>query len=89
MAPSACKRSGRESVRVSAGFKADPLGEGKVPGQVDGAGLTPHIDFPGIGTGLPAAAGILFASEGPAYFGPRSADIDIGDAAVRSLRTQE
>lgn len=40
--------------------KFNSLGQGQVPGPVDGAGLPPHIGFPGIASGLAPPTGILF-----------------------------
>ena len=45
-------------------------------------GLPAHVYLPGIGAGFAASAGFLFASEGPADFGSRGADVHVGNAAI-------
>ena len=49
-----------------------------------GAGDAAHIGLPGIRAGLAAAARLLLAPEGAADLGAGGADVDIGNAAVRS-----
>src|SRR6187200_1416036 len=68
----------------SSGVEADPLGEGKVLRVVNGVGGAAHVGLPGVGAGLAAAAGLLFAPEGATDFGAAGADVDVGDAAVRA-----
>src|SRR5690606_31671521 len=56
---------------------------------VDGVGSAAHVSLPGVRAGLPAAARLLLAAKGAADLGARSADIDVGDTAVRALRREE
>src|SRR3954453_5844474 len=61
------------------------LGERQLAGVVDRVGGSPHVGAPGVGPGLAAAAGVLLSSEGTSDLGPRRADVDVDDAAVRAL----
>src|SRR5690606_23191136 len=67
----------------------DPLRQRQRVGVVDGVGLAAHIGPPRIRARFPATAGFLLAAEGAADLGARGADVDVGDAAVRTGRRQE
>jgi hypothetical protein len=47
--------------------EGDSLREGQVGAVVDGVGGAAHVLLPGVGAGLAASAGLLFAAEGSAY----------------------
>src|SRR3546814_17222299 len=51
--------------------------------------LPPHVGPPCIRTRFAAAAGFLLATEGAADLGAGGADVDVGDAAVRTRGGQE
>ena len=63
-------------------FELYSLGKGHLPGPVDCAGLAPHVGFPGVRPGLPAAAGFLLTPEGAADFGAGGADIHVGNTTI-------
>src|SRR3954466_15167300 len=63
-------------------LKGDPLCEFELGPEVDGAGLPPHVRFPGIGPRLPAPARVLLAADRPADLGPAGAQVHVGDPAV-------
>ena len=65
-------------------FESDPLGQGQLDSPVDGAGLTTHVNFPGIRPGFSAAPRIFLASESPSDFGSGRTHIDVGNPAIAS-----
>ena len=69
--------------------KRNPLRQRQRVRPVDRVRLPAHVGFPRVGSGLAAAAGFLFAAERAADLGARRADVDVGDAAVRSARGEE
>src|SRR4030081_2717496 len=48
-----------------------------------------HVGLPAVGARLAPSSGLFFAAECAADLGTGGADIDVGDAAVRSRRRQE
>src|SRR6202035_3855721 len=60
----------------------DPLRERQLAAPVHGIGLAAHVPFRAIGAAPAPSAGILLATERPADFGARGAEIDVGDTAV-------
>src|SRR5712671_7977846 len=48
-----------------------------------------HVGLPAVGARLAPSSGLFFAAECPADLGSGGADVDVGDAAVRSRRRQE
>src|SRR5687767_9826171 len=73
----------------SGDVELDALRERQVARVVDRVGLAPHVDLPGVGTRFAAAARVLLAAERAADLGTRSADVDVGNAAVAAGRRQE
>src|SRR6266498_5017334 len=65
------------------------LGQRQLAGVVDGVGRTTHVGPPRVRPGLAAAAGLLLAAEGATDLRTRRADVDVDDAAVRTLGGQE
>src|SRR5699024_5919197 len=62
----------------------DALRQRQLPGVVDRVRGLPHIGLPRVGAGFASAAGLLLTAEGTADLRSRGADVDVGDAAVRS-----
>src|ERR1700730_10685232 len=79
---SRCGCRGAEGAPLGCDLELDPLRERQLTAPVHGIGLAAHVRLPGIGAGFAAAAGILFTTESAADFGPRGAEIDVGDTAV-------
>src|SRR5215208_4062269 len=73
----------------SSDFEADALRQRQARSVVDGVGGATHVGLPGVRAGFAAAAGLLFAAEGTADFGAAGADIDVGDAAIRTSGRRE
>src|SRR6059058_5627662 len=69
--------------------KIDALGERQVAAVIDRVGGAPHIGAPGVRPAFAAAAGLLLAAERAADLSARGADIDVGDAAIRSRGRKE
>src|SRR5690606_5419247 len=67
----------------------DPLRQRQRIRVIDRVRLPPHVGLPRIRARFPATAGLLLAAEGAADLGPGGADVDVGDAAVRTGRRQE
>src|SRR6266403_29498 len=65
------------------------LSQRQLRAPVDGVRLAPHVRLPGIRARLPAAARVFLAAEGAADFGPRSAEIDVGDTAIAAVGGEE
>src|SRR5690606_32769336 len=74
---------------VPSEVELDALGQRQRVGPVDGVGLAAHVGAPGVGAGLAAAAGFLLAAERAADLRTRGADVDVGDAAIRTGGRQE
>src|SRR5699024_10228496 len=74
---------------VASDVELDALGQRQFVRPVDGVGLAAHVGAPRVGTGFAAATGVLLAAEGAADLGAGGADVDVGDAAVRSDVRQE
>src|SRR5580692_6786708 len=70
-------------------FEADALGEGQLCAVVNRIRRAAHIRFPGIGTRLPPASGVLLSTERPANFSPGSSDIDVGNPAIGTRWREE
>src|SRR5438477_3706709 len=67
----------------------DPLRQRQLAAPVDGGRLAAHVRLPRVGSGLSPAARFLLAAERAADFRTRSADVDVGDAAVAAQGRQE
>ena len=67
----------------------DALGQRQIAAIIQRASLAAHVRLPGIATRLAAAARFLLAAERAADFRTRSADVDVGDAAVAARGRQK
>src|SRR5690606_25316481 len=74
---------------LSSDVELDALGQRQRVGVVDGIRLPAHIGTPRVRARFAATAGVLLAAEGAADLRTRGADVDVGDAAVRTGRRQE
>src|SRR5690606_33753990 len=75
--------------RFSLQVELDALGQRQFVGVVDGVGLAAHVRTPCIRARLAAAAGFLLAADRAADLWAGGADVDVGDAAVRTAHRQE
>ena len=94
--PHAAKSQGRRRgslilplAHFASNIKFDALRQRQFTGIIDRIGLPPHISLPGIGAGFASAAGFLLATESAADFRSARADIDVGNATIRTGMRQE
>src|SRR5574340_1794839 len=69
--------------------KRHPLRQRQLRPPIDRRGLTTHVGLPGIGPRFAPAPGGLLSTEGSADLRPGGPDVDIGNAAITSSRSQE
>src|SRR6185437_3263915 len=81
-------RTGAPARRVTSA-ELDALGERQLVRVVDRIGRAAHVRLPRVRAGLAAAAGLLLATERATDLGAGWTDVDVGDAAVRTVRRGE
>src|SRR5262245_60810358 len=78
------------SRKVQAGLpEVHALREWKIGRVVHGVGGPAHVGLPRIRTRLATATGLLLAAERAADLRARGTDVDVGDAAVRTVGRHE
>src|SRR6188768_3152054 len=81
-----CSVSRKGSFHRKSDIEHYALSQRQRTAEIDGIGGAAHIGAPGVRARFTATAGFLFATEGAADFSARGADIDVGDAAIRTGR---